>query len=141
MHIVFFKTSIDTYPHIGYMISQQNSSTTYMYMNVEFENENPCLKKKIIDFFDSLADKFKKTNIFFWNKNLNFLNPMMLFAKFDWNWTSGTGEEDKNVKSLQTDGQTDNKRSENLTYSVSFQLRWAEILFFIFWGKCRGLAS
>ena len=40
---------------------------------------------------------------------------MMIFAKFDLNWTSGTGEEDENVKSLQTDGQTDNKRSENLT--------------------------
>ena len=43
------------------MVSQQNSSTTYMYMNVEFENENPCLKKKIIDFFDSLRNLKKQT--------------------------------------------------------------------------------
>ena len=25
----------------------------------------------------------------------------MLFAKFGWNWPSGTGEEDENMKSLQ----------------------------------------
>ena len=31
----------------------------------------------------------------------------MLCAKFGWNWPSGSGEEDENVKSLQTDRQTD----------------------------------
>ena len=42
---------------------------------------------------------------------------------------SGSGEEDENVKSLQTDGQTegrrtkDNRRPQKLT---SYQLRWAK---------------
>ena len=39
--------------------------------------------------------------------NLNPLHPRMLCAKFGWNWPSGSGEEDENVKSLQTDRQTD----------------------------------
>ena len=30
----------------------------------------------------------------------------MLYTKFGWSWPSGSGE-DENVKSLQTDGQTD----------------------------------
>ena len=50
----------------------------------------------------------------------------MLCAKFGSNWSSGSGEEDENVKSLdrqmdrQTDGQTtDDRRSENLTGAFS----------------------
>ena len=31
----------------------------------------------------------------------------MLCAKFGCNWPCGSGEEDENVKSLQTDGRTD----------------------------------
>ena len=43
--------------------------------------------------------------------NLNPLHPGILCAKFGWNWPSGSGEEDENVKSLQTDtdGQTDGR--------------------------------
>ena len=37
------------------------------------------------------------------NHNLN----KKLCAKFSWNWPSCSGEEDENMKSLQTDGQTD----------------------------------
>ena len=33
----------------------------------------------------------------------------MLCAKFGGNWPSGSGEEDENVKGLQTDGQTDRR--------------------------------
>ena len=33
--------------------------------------------------------------------NLNPLYPRMLCAKFGWNWPSGSGGEDENVKSLQ----------------------------------------
>ena len=40
-------------------------------------------------------------------KNLNPLHPGILCAKFGWNWPSGSGDEDENVKSLQTDGRTD----------------------------------
>ena len=48
---------------------------------------------------------------------------MILCAKFGWNWPSGSGEEDENVKSLQTDGKADGqtdvdeKWSEKLTCS------------------------
>ena len=35
----------------------------------------------------------------------------MLCAKFGLNWPNGSGEEDENVKSLQTDGQTDRRRT------------------------------
>ena len=34
----------------------------------------------------------------------------MLCAKFAWNFPYGSGEEDENIKSLQTDGQTDELR-------------------------------
>ena len=46
---------------------------------------------------------------FIWT-NLNPLHPRMLCAKFGWNCPSGSGEEDENVKSLQTDGQTEDRR-------------------------------
>ena len=36
---------------------------------------------------------------FIWT-NLNPLQPRMLCAKFGWNWPSGSGEEDENVKHL-----------------------------------------
>ena len=46
----------------------------------------------------------------------------MLCAKFAGNWPSGSGEEDENVKNLQTDGRTtDDQKS-----SVNLQLRWAK---------------
>ena len=56
--------------------------------------------------------------------NLNPNHPRMLCSKCDWNWPSGSWEEDENVKSLQTDGQTegrttDNRRSEKLTWAFS----------------------
>ena len=54
----------------------------------------------------------------------------MLCAKFGWNWPSGSGEEDENVKSLQTDrqtdGQTDAGRQVIRKAHLSFQLRWAK---------------
>lgn len=43
----------------------------------------------------------KKTN------NLNFLYPIIVCAKFGWNWQSGSVEEVENVKYLQTDRQTE----------------------------------
>ena len=46
--------------------------------------------------------------------------PHMLCAKYDWNWPSGSGEEDENMESLQTDGcTTDNRPSEKLTWTFS----------------------
>ena len=51
--------------------------------------------------------------------NLNPVQPGILCAKFGWNWPSGCGEEDENVKSLQTDRQTDDRWSEKLTWAFS----------------------
>ena len=36
----------------------------------------------------------------------------MLCAKFDWNWPSGSWEEDENVTSLQTDRHTDGRTED-----------------------------
>ena len=47
-------------------------------------------------------------------------NPRMLCAKFGWNWPSGSGEEDENVKSLRQRRQrrtTDKFWSEKLTWA------------------------
>ena len=59
-------------------------------------------------------------------KNLHSLHPRMLCAKLCWNWPSGFGGEDENVKSLQkerdrrTDRQTkDDTWSEKLTWAFS----------------------
>ena len=61
--------------------------------------------------------------------HLNALHSSMPCAKYGQNWQSGSGEEDKNVKTLQTewDGQTDgqtviradDRRSEKLTWAFS----------------------
>ena len=50
----------------------------------------------------------------------------MFCAKFGWNWPNGSGEEDENVKSLQTDGQTDEWQQVIRKAHLSFQLRWAK---------------
>ena len=51
---------------------------------------------------------WKRAGPFIWT-NLNPLHPGILCAKFSWNWPSGSGEQDENVKSLQTDGWTDGR--------------------------------
>ena len=53
-------------------------------------------------------------------------HPRLLCAKFGWNWPSGSGEEDENVKSLQTDRQTGDGRQVIRKAHLSFQLRWAK---------------
>ena len=66
---------------------------------------------------------------FIWT-NLNPIHPRILCAKFGWNWPCGSGEEDENVKSLQTDrqmdGQTDDGRQVIRKAHLSFQLRWGK---------------
>ena len=45
---------------------------------------------------------------------------------FGWNCPSGSVEEEENVKSLQTDGQTDDRRQVIRKAHLSFQLKWAK---------------
>ena len=61
--------------------------------------------------FFVIISPWKKAGPFIWT-NLNPLYPKMLCAKFGWNWPSGSGEEDENVKSLQTDRQTDRRQTD-----------------------------
>ena len=80
-----------------------------------------------------IISTWKRMGPFIWT-NLNPLHPRILCAKFGWNWPSGSGEEDENVKSLQTDrqtdgrtdGQTDDGRQVIRKAHLSFQLRWAK---------------
>ena len=46
-----------------------------------------------------IISPWKRAGPFLWT-NLNPLYRRMLCAKFGWNWLSGSGEEDENVKSL-----------------------------------------
>ena len=55
----------------------------------------------------------------FLRTNLNLLHSKLFCAKFGCNLLSGSGEVDKNVKSLCMDGWTDNRLSENFTWSSS----------------------
>ena len=45
-----------------------------------------------------IISPWKRAGPLIWT-NLNPLHPRMLCAKFGWNWPSGSGEEDENVKS------------------------------------------
>ena len=57
-----------------------------------------------------IISPWKRVGPFIWT-NLNPLHLRMLCAKFGWNCPNGSGEQDENVKSLQTDGQTDTRRT------------------------------
>ena len=48
-------------------------------------------------------------------------SPKDTFAKLGWIWMSGSGEDDENVKNLQTDGRQATRKA-----NLSFQLRWAK---------------
>ena len=73
-----------------------------------------------------IISPWKRAGPFIWT-NLNPLHPRMLWTKFGWNWPCGTGEEDENVKSLQTDGQTDGQTDRQTTDD-----RWSEKLTWAF---------
>ena len=61
------------------------------------------LQIKYFRYFQIISP-YKRAWSFIWTK-LNSLNPRILCAKFGWNWSSGSGEEDETVQCLQTDGQ------------------------------------
>ena len=64
-----------------------------------------------------IISTWKKAWSFIW-KNLNPLHPRMLCTKFGWNWSSGSGEEKENGKSLRQRGRTTDKLwSEKLTWA------------------------
>ena len=77
-------------------------------------NKNICSKLWLNHFVDY---ERKKTLTPFENwivlvrLKLNLIQARMSFVKFGWNWPSGSGEEDKNVNSLQTDGHTDGRQA------------------------------
>ena len=77
--------------------------------------------------FFTIITPWKRAGPFIWTK-LNPLYPKMLWAKFGWNWPSGSWEVE-NRKSLQTDGQTDRQTDDGRkairNAHLSFQLRWA----------------
>ena len=65
---------------------------------------------------------WKRAGPFIWN--LNSLYPSMHCAKFGWNWPSGSGEDDENVKSWRQRQRrqrrtTDKLWSEMLTWAFS----------------------
>ena len=56
-------------------------------------------RRRFLNFcYFVIISPWKTTGPFIWT-NLNPLHPRMLRAKFGWNWPSGFGEEDENVKS------------------------------------------
>ena len=67
------------------------------------------------------GNKFYFPVIFPLGTNLNPLHPGILCAKFGCIWPSGS-REDENVKSLLTNGQTDDGRHEIRKAHLSFQL-------------------
>ena len=71
----------------------------------------------------------EKSGPFIWT-NLNSFHPRMLCAKFGWNWPSGSWEEVKNRKSLQTDWRTDRKTDAEWKATrnvhLRFEFRWAK---------------
>ena len=55
---------------------------------------------------------WKETRPFIW-RNLNPLHLRMLCAKFGWNWSNGSGEEDNNVKTTLTTDNNDNDDNDD----------------------------
>ena len=65
-------------------------------------------------------------------KNLNPHYPKMLCAKFRWNWLSGSGEEDENVKSLRQQRQQRRRLTDKIRKAhLSLWLRWAKNMSFL----------
>ena len=56
----------------------------------------------------AITSPWKRVWHFIWT-NLNSFHPRMLWVRFGWNWHSGSGNEDKNVKSLQWQWRTTDK--------------------------------
>ena len=92
--------------HITHMRKQFKSTNTYDYIITLIKR-----RKKPHNFIRIYW-------FFIWIK-LNPLHPRMLYAKFGWNWPSGSGGEDENVKSLRRRQTTKKFWSEKLTWAFS----------------------
>ena len=66
------------------------------------KHTNASGRRVLNDVNLAIISLWKGVWTFLWT-NLNLL--MMLCVKFGWNWPSGSGEENENVKYLETDGQ------------------------------------
>ena len=64
-----------------------------------------------------IISPWKRAGPFIWT-NLNPLYPRKLCVKFGWNWPSGSGEVDENVKSLRQRRTTDKFWSDKLDWAV-----------------------
>ena len=65
---------------------------------------------------------WKRAGPFIW-RNLNPLHPKIYCDMFGWNWPSGSGEEDENVKNLQQRQQRRRRRTTDKFWSE--KLTWA----------------
>ena len=68
--------------------------------------------------------------LFIWS-NLNSIHQRILCAKFGWNWSSGYGEEDQNVKSLRQQRRTTDKFWSEKVH-LSLRLRSAKMMLMYF---------
>ena len=102
--------------------------------SVVLEKRNFLISSMYFRYF-VIFSPWKRAGFFIWI-NFNPLHPRMLCAKFGWNWPSGSGEEDDNVKSLRQRQQrrqtTDKFWSEKLTWALGSE--WAKnVDFFLCW--------
>ena len=77
-----------------------------------------------------IISPWKRVGPFIWT-NLNPLHPRMLCAMFGWNWPSGSGVEDENVKRFTTKPMTPTTTMDNghiliRKAHLSLWLRWAK---------------
>ena len=84
--------------------------------------EDFSISSKYFRYF-LIISPFKRAWLFICT-NLNPLHPRILCAKFGWNWPRGSGEEDENVKSLQTaDGRTHGRTTGDQISSLELSAR------------------
>ena len=100
----------------------------------EIENGHVVLEKILKVGMVTISSPLKGACPFLWI-NMNPLHSRMLCSKMNWIWTSGSGAEDKNVKSLQWQSQmTHNILSEKLTWDKlkSTKLFWCYLKYIAF---------
>ena len=78
-----------------------------------------------------IISPWRRARPFIWT-NLNPLHPRMLCAKFGWNWPSGSGEEDENVKSLRQQWQQQQRQRQQWRQRRTTDKFWSEKLTWAF---------